>query len=109
MSNVSLSIGGRQYSIACGEGEEAHISELGRRIDAKLSGMQGGHSQSEARSLLFAALLLADENFELENRASAPAAAPPPDPAEELAPILENLADRLESCAAALEEAHKAT
>ena len=58
MSNVTLSIGGREYAVACAEGEEAHVTGLGRLIDAKLATMGGGSGQAEIRSLLFAALLL---------------------------------------------------
>ena len=61
MSDVTLSIGGRNFSVACAAGEEAHIAMLGQTIDAKLAAMGGVSGQSEARILLFAALLLADE------------------------------------------------
>ena len=29
MSNVTLSIGGRSYTVACAEGEESHVLGLG--------------------------------------------------------------------------------
>lgn len=97
MSNVTLQIGGRSYTVACAEGEEAHVAGLGRAIDAKVQSIGTGHN--EIRQLLFAALLLADELHELKGRA-APAPAPAgPDPAA----TLEAIADRLEKCAAALE------
>ena len=104
MSNVDLHIGGRDFRVACAPGEEAHISELGQMIDAKVSGM-GMAGQSEARMLLFASLLLADEVDEAKNRggsAPSPASAPSqPDPA--LAERLEAVAAALEKCAVALE------
>ena len=64
MSNVTLSIGGRDYTVACAVGEEAHVAGLGRLIDAKLATMDAAAGQAESRSLLFAALLLADELHE---------------------------------------------
>ena len=67
MSNVTLTIGGRHYTVACAAGEEAHIEMLGRTIDGKLHGMPNLAGQSEARTLLFAALLLADELHELRS------------------------------------------
>lgn len=70
MSNVTLTIGGRAYTVACATGEEGHVEELGRLIDGKLGGLPGGAAQSESRSLLFAALLLADEVHELRCRAA---------------------------------------
>jgi cell division protein ZapA len=65
MSNVTLDIAGRKFTVACAEGEESHISMLGRAINAKLLDMPNIANQSEARALLYAALLLADENHEL--------------------------------------------
>jgi len=60
MSNVNLAIGGRTFAIACANGEEAHVTELGAMIDAKVV-ESGVISQNETRMLLFAALMLADE------------------------------------------------
>lgn len=117
MSNVTLSICGRSYTVACAEGEERHVLGLGALIDNKLSSMGDMSGQAETRTLLFGALLLADELHEANSaRASAPpASAPsPPEPAargqadakiapamairlEELATTLENLASRLEA------------
>ncbi len=98
MSNVTLTIGGRHYTVACGEGEEAHIEQLGRIIDGKISGLPNMAGQSEPRTLLFAALLLADEVFELDSGAprttSDPATA---EMLERLAETLESQAERLES------------
>lgn len=99
MSNVTLRIGGRDYTMACAEGEEAHVVDLGRMIEEKVKGM-GSAAQSEPRQLLFAALLLADELHEARRMlAAAPAPADPSDQAD----LLEAIADRLENCAAALE------
>lgn len=99
MSNVTVSIGGRPYTLACAPGEENHIEMLGRSIDHKLQGMASLSGQSEARTLLFAALLLADELHEAQSgRKPAPAA---DDGAA--AEALEQLAERLEGVAARLE------
>ena len=108
MSNVSLTIGGRSFTVACAEGEEGHVTGLGRLIDSKLSAMGDMTGQSESRMLLFAALLLADDLHETERKPAPPpaqAAAPAapeqsPVSVEKLAAIaerLENLATRLES------------
>ena len=101
MSNVTLSIGGRFYTVACAEGEEAHIERLGQTIDGKLTGMPNLSGQSEARTLLFAALLLADELHELRSgKAQAeegPESAEAAEALERLAETLEGLAERLEN------------
>ena len=96
MSNVTLDIAGRRFTVACGEGEEPHIEKLGRIIDAKIHDMSGLASQSEARCLLYAALLLADENHELKERQGGGAA-------PELAAALEAMADKFEHLASRLE------
>ena len=100
MSNVSLEIAGRKFSVACAEGEEPHIEKLGRIIDAKIANMPALATQSEARCLLYAALLLADENFELASGNGATA-----EPAPDVAEPLEALAGRLEEIASQLENA----
>ena len=102
MSNVTLSIGGRNYTVACGPGEEAHIEQLGRTIVAKLSSLPSLAGQSEARTLLFAALLLADEVHELRSGSSGRAEAAD-DGSAAAAEALETLAGRLESLAEQLE------
>ena len=119
VSNVALVVGGRSYTVNCAAGEEDHIAELGTMIDVKLAAM-GAAGQNETRNLLFAALLLADEVYELKS--SGPAVSEPPgselpyatpDPvahvATEAAPFaidperLEGIANRLENLAAHLE------
>jgi cell division protein ZapA len=100
MSNVTLSIGGRSFTVACAAGEEAHIAGLGRMIDAKLSAMGEMAGQSESRMLLFAALLMADEVHDAQSAVATPGAPALPDNAgerlEAIAVRLENLATRLE-------------
>jgi cell division protein ZapA len=106
VSNVSLSIGGRSFTVACAEGEESHVLGLGAAIDGKLAAMGGTSGQSETRMLLFAALLLADELHEAEaNPASAAIIAPEAvaDPLPQVANRLDALAVRLENLAMQLE------
>ena len=80
MSNVTLRIGGRSYTVACAEGEEAHITRLGRMVDEKLSDLPSSGGNNELRSLLFASLILADELHDARKAAATAAAAPPPAP-----------------------------
>ena len=105
MSNVSLEIGGRSFSVASADGEEQHVATLGRMIDDKLRAMGGAAGQSESRMMLFAALLLADEIHEMKTRGGAPL---PEDPAPMLAKLADGIdgaAKRLENLAATLEQA----
>ena len=98
MSNVNLTIGGRNFTIACADGEEAHISGLGRMIDERLRSVDGAAGQSEARMLLFAALLLADDVHDARNHT------PLPSPGDQEQPWLDQLAHRLENLAERLEQ-----
>ncbi|HEY6868980.1 MAG TPA: cell division protein ZapA [Novosphingobium sp.] len=100
MSNVTLSIGGRSFTVACASGEEDHIASLGRMIDAKLHAAGAAAGQSESRILLFAALLLADELHEVKGGGPVQAV-PLDDPA--VTSRLEAIAAKLEKCASHLE------
>lgn len=109
MSNVSLHIGGRTFTVACAPGEEDHILGLGRMIDEKVRALGPGANQNETRMLLFAAVVLADELHEARNGRGAPVPPPPPPPPPEpvedaaLAARIEAIAAALEKCADALE------
>ena len=105
MSNVSLEIGGRQYSVASADGEEQHVALLGRRIDEKLRAMGGSAGQSESRMLLFAALLLADEIHEMTVRGGAPAPADDGPALARVANGIDAAARRIEKLATDLEQA----
>ncbi|MDP3907181.1 cell division protein ZapA [Novosphingobium sp.] len=99
MTNVTLQIGGRAYTVACDDGEEDHIRMLGATIADKVQSM-GSAGQSEPRQLLFAALVLADELHEARAALADALAAASPD---RDAPALEALASRLENIASHLE------
>lgn len=99
MAQVDIRIGGRQYELACRDGEEEHLRSIARMLDRKAADVsQSMGGLNEARHLLLAALLLADELNDVRTAAAdsrmAPAA---PDPA--LANAVERLAERMESLA----------
>ena len=66
MADVKLTIAGRPYDVHCADGQEAQLIQLASIVDAKARGIQGG---TEVRQLLFAALMLADEAHEAQNKA----------------------------------------
>jgi cell division protein ZapA len=107
MSNVTLAIGGRNFTVSAADGEESHIEMLGRMIADRVARSGGGAGQSEPRMLLFAALLLADELHEAHRVAAPPAPEKAPaetTPAAEVIARIETLAARVEKLAAHLEE-----
>ena len=108
MASVEVEIASRKYSVACRDGEEAHLRSVAAIVDSKAQEAAAAlGSLSEARQLLFASLLLADELK--EQRSGQPPAAgadPAPAPAQTdpaVADALERLAGRIESLAEQLE------
>lgn len=62
MAQISVTINGKLYPLACADGEEERLSNLAAYVDSKTKDIAGklGHV-SEARLILMAALLIADE------------------------------------------------
>lgn len=98
MSNIAVSIGGRRFTLACADGEEAHVVQLAQLIDEKVAAA-GAANLSESRMLLFASLLLADDVHNLQ--AGAATGILPSD----LEPHLARIAQRIENLANVLESA----
>ena len=66
-------VNSRAYTIACDDGEEEHLKELAAHVDAKAREVLGSVGQvGDARMLLMAALLIADEHHELAEAPGAP-------------------------------------
>jgi cell division protein ZapA len=67
MAETSLQIAGRHYAIRCRDGEEAHLAHLASLIERKARlAQQNTPGLTEVRTLLFAALFLADELSDLK-------------------------------------------
>jgi len=84
MSTVTLSIGPKNYTVACADGQEAHIQALGAMIAEKYARLGSSRAPLEAQNLLFAALFLADELAEARKQAAPPAAPAAPDQSAEV-------------------------
>lgn len=104
MAQVAVTINGRAYPVACNDGEEQRIVELARYVDGKVRTFARDLGQiGEARLLLLAALVLADE---LADAQSGTHANGPVDLTGELAAQVETLAQRIETIASRLETLH---
>lgn len=106
MSTVTLSIGPKSYTIACADGQEAHIKALGAMIAEKYAQLGQARAPLEAQNLVFAALFLADELAEAKKRLAAapeaaPAAAPDTSEIDALRETIARLEDDLETARAA--------
>lgn len=109
MAQVTVTINGRNYPVACNAGEEERISELARYVDGKVKTFAKDIGPvGEARLLLLAALVLADELAEAIEaaRQSYPGGNGTAPDAGKFAAGIENLAGRIEAIAAKLETPH---
>jgi cell division protein ZapA len=105
MGQVTLKLNGYSHTIACKDGEEEHLRAMGEVVEQRLGIVRQVAGQgNESRMLVMAALLMADDIYELEKKASrgGGASAPAPDP--KLGRRLGKLARRAEDIATSLEQ-----
>ena len=95
MAEVTINVGGRDYAIPCRDGEELHFKRLeGLLVRHAATAARASGGISHDRTLVYLTLILADLLDEAERN-----------PSEGVSPVLlDNIADRLEAVAAALEE-----
>ena len=115
MPLVNVMVNSRAYTIACDEGEEEHLKHLAAHVDAKAREVLGSVGQvGDARLLLMAALLIADEHLDMSGKACVGAGAESEKQSMHLhaeaaesatADMLESAAKRLEDIAARLAHA----
>ena len=70
MSQVTIKIGPRSYTIACGPGDEEKVAKFGALIDENYAKLGTARAPQEADNLVFAALFLADELDETKTASS---------------------------------------
>ncbi|MBZ6077305.1 cell division protein ZapA [Microvirga puerhi] len=72
MAQVTVTIAGKTYRIACGDGEEQHLEELAASFDAKIEDMRAAFGEiGDMRLHVMAAITLADEMHETKKRIAA--------------------------------------
>lgn len=109
MAQVDVSINGRVYTVACGDGEETHLIELGRVVDERVTELSAAVGQiGDAKLLVMASLLIADELSDVSRQLSetnVPTSDADGSSADDelLAQGLENIAEHIESIADRLE------
>ena len=66
MSQVSVTIAGKTYRIACGDGEEEHLKGLAASLDSKIEEMRVTFGEiGDMRLHVMAAITMADEMHDL--------------------------------------------
>ena len=62
MSQVSVTINGRQFRMACEDGQEGHLVNLARELDTRISGLRAKFGEiGDTRLTVMAAITVADE------------------------------------------------
>ena len=69
MAQVSVTINGRQFRMACEDGQEEHLTKLAKELDERIEKLRGNFGEiGDNRLLVMAALTMADEIAEATNR-----------------------------------------
>ena len=69
MAHVSVTISGRQYRMACDDGQEHHLARLSHELDQRIAHLRTTFGEiGDMRLTVMAALILADELSEARQR-----------------------------------------
>ncbi len=70
MPKIDVTINDHRYTLACGEGEEEHVSQLAAEVNMRAQEVTARMPRtSEAMGLVMTALMLADELYEARQEA----------------------------------------
>jgi cell division protein ZapA len=69
MSQVTVTINGRQFRMACEDGQEGHLMNLARDLDGRIEGLRKNFGEiGDTRLTVMAALTIADSLAETGSR-----------------------------------------
>jgi len=69
MSQISVTINGRQFRMACEDGQESHLTRLAKELDQRIDQLRSSVGEiGDTRLTVMAALTLADELSEMGTR-----------------------------------------
>ena len=69
MAQVNLTVNGRVYRMACEDGEEQHVEQLGARFEAALDELRGALGEiGDTRLMVMAGILMTDRLDDAERR-----------------------------------------
>jgi cell division protein ZapA len=69
MGQVNVTISGKTFRMACDDGEEEHLSELGRQLSDTIEMLRGQFGEiGDQRLTVMAAITMADQYAETEKR-----------------------------------------
>jgi cell division protein ZapA len=66
MPHVTVTINGRQYRMACDDGQESHLAKLAQDLDRRVAELRGSFGEiGDSRLVVMAALTISDELSEI--------------------------------------------
>ena len=69
MSQVTVTINGRQFRMACEDGQEGHLMRLAQELDQRIDKLRGNFGEiGDARLTIMAAVTVVDELADTVNR-----------------------------------------
>ena len=69
MSHINVTINGRQYRMACEEGQEVRLLKLAESFESRIQNLRGKFGEiGDARLTVMAALTVCDELLDASNR-----------------------------------------
>jgi cell division protein ZapA len=69
MAQISVRINGRQYRMACSDGQEEHLMQLAADVDQRIQAMRGQFGEvGDTRLTIMGAITLADELADANKR-----------------------------------------
>ena len=69
MSQVNVTINGRQFRMACEDGQEDHLTNLAGELDTRIEGLRAKFGEiGDTRLTVMAAITIADELSEIATR-----------------------------------------
>lgn len=72
MSHINVTINGRQYRMACEEGQETRLLRLAESLESRVENLRGKFGEiGDARLTVMAALTVADELLDANHRVRA--------------------------------------
>ena len=69
MAQVNITVNGRSYRMACDDGQEEHVVELGQRFDAAIEDLRASVGEvGDQRLMVMAGILMTDRVLDTERR-----------------------------------------
>ncbi|MCB1531312.1 MAG: cell division protein ZapA [Alphaproteobacteria bacterium] len=105
MAQLTLTINGRNYGIACEDGQEQRVMDLAHYVDSKIKDIaRAGAGTNESHLLVLTALMLSDEIFDLRDQVDEQGGQTDKSEAQKhdeliIAQAIDHLADRIDTIA----------